>query len=479
MKESNFQPFAYVIVVGSGFAGLAAAIEAHEAGASVVVLEKMAGIGGNSVISDGVVAAAGTPFQKNQGIEDSPERMAADMLTAGQGLGHRDLVLTVAQHSAQSLEWLIDDLGVVFIDCVDQFGGHSAPRSHTPSSGRSGVYIYKRMLTRVRQLKIPIYLRCKVTDLTRDCCGPVNGVRALRGYRYKRYSGDAITIGARGAVILAAGGFAADLDFRSAHDPRLGAAVDTTNKPYATADVIKSAIRIGALPVHLSWIQLGPWTSPDEKRFGAGPDFSGYAGFPYGIMVDPVTGRRFVNELSDRKTRCDALLSLKHPAVVIADAAAVRVSAIDLRRSMQKGVVRSFDSIGQLAQFYAISPSALEGTVRCFNAAFEHPAGDELGKPLLGAASPICHPPYYAMRVWPKTHYTMGGILIDTRARVLDLCGQPINGLYSAGEIAGFGLRPGRGQRHPGGDPPKPPGASGLSGRGGERMLAVEQIDTV
>jgi flavocytochrome c len=437
MKESNFREFADVIVVGSGFAGLAAAIEAHQAGASVVVLEKMAGVGGNSVISDGVVAAAGTPFQKSRGIEDGPEKMAADMLAAGQGLGHRELVLTVAQHSAQALEWLIDELGVVFVDRVDQFGGHSVARSHTPARRRSGAEIYKRMLARVRQLKIPIHLRCKVTDLTRDRCGRVNGVRALNGYRYNSTPGDAITIGARRAVILAAGGFAADVDFRSAHDPRLGAAVDTTNKAYATADLIKSAIRIGALPVHLSWIQLGPWTSPDEKGFGAGPDFAGYAGFPYGIMVDPATGRRFVNELSDRKTRCDAVLSLGHPAVVIADAQAVRLSAIDLGRSMQKGVVRAFDKIGQLAQFYAISPSALERTVGRFNAALEQPAGDEFGKPLLDSALPICHPPFYAMRVWPKTHYTMGGVLIDTRARVLDLCRQPIDGLYGAGEITG------------------------------------------
>ncbi len=437
MQEGNFQEFADVIVVGSGFAGLAAAIEAHQAGAAVVVLEKMAGVGGNSVISDGVVAAAGTPFQKNRGIADSPEKMAADMLAAGQGLGHRDLVLTVAQDSAHALEWLIDELGVVFADRVDRFGGHSLARSHTPARRRSGAEIYKRMLARLRQLKIPIRLRCKVTDLSRDRRGRVDGVRALSGYRYQSTPGEPVTIGARRAVILAAGGFAADVAFRSAHDPRLGAAVDTTNKPYATADLIKSALRIGALPVHLSWIQLGPWTSPDEKGFGAGPDFAGYAGYPYGIMVDPATGRRFVNELADRKTRCDAVLALGHPAVVIADAQAVRLSAIDLGRSMQKGVVRAFDSIGQLARCYAISPPALEHALGRFNAAWEQPAGDEFGKPLLASASPICQPPFYAMRVWPKTHYTMGGVLIDTRARVLDLCRQPIDGLYGAGEITG------------------------------------------
>ena len=429
--------WADVIVVGSGFAGLAAAIEAHRSGASVLVLEKMAGCGGNSVISDGVMAAAGTRFQKAAGIEDSPEKMAADMCRAGQGLNQPDLMLTVAQQSAAVLDWAIEELSVVFRDRIDRFGGHSVPRSHTPQR-RTGADIYKRMLARVRELNIPFRTRCRLTGLAADSAGRIVAVRALDGFRYGgNDTGRPVTIGARRAVVLAAGGFGADIDFRRAQDPRLDAAVDTTNKTYATAEVLQAALRCGAMPVHLSWIQLGPWTSSDEKGFGVGPNFASYAGQPYGMMVDPGTGRRFVNELADRKTRADAMLALGHPAVVIADAEGVRVSQTDVRRSMARGVVRAFDSLEALAAGFEIPAASLAETVARFNAAVAGQAVDEWGKPALENAAPVSHPPYYGMRVWPKTHYTMGGILIDPQARVLDLSGRPMAGLYAAGEITG------------------------------------------
>ena len=105
--------------------------------------------------------------------------------------------------------------------------------------------------------------------------------------------GSAKTIKARKAVILAAGGFANDIDLRTGQDPRLTADVGSTNKHSTTGEALLEAMRIGAMPVHLSWIQLGPWTCPDEKGFGIGPDFASYVAFPYGIVVDPATGNRF------------------------------------------------------------------------------------------------------------------------------------------------------------------------------------------
>ena len=121
-----------VIVVGSGLAGLAAAIEARTAGSDVLVLEKMKGYGGNSTISDGVMAAAGTDLQKKAGISDSPELLIKDMLRAGLHLNHLELVRTVAERSAEAFRWTIDFLGMTYQDRVDQFGGHSVPRCYTP-----------------------------------------------------------------------------------------------------------------------------------------------------------------------------------------------------------------------------------------------------------------------------------------------------------------------------------------------------------
>jgi succinate dehydrogenase/fumarate reductase flavoprotein subunit len=122
---------------------------------------------------------------------------------------------------------------------------------------------------------------------------------------------------------LATGGFGADVSFRSLQDPRLTSDIQTTNKPFATAEALKSALTIGAASVQLSHIQLGAWASPDEKGFGAGPLFADYILFQYGIIIDPATGKRFVNELGDRKKTADAILNVGHSCVGIADHAAV------------------------------------------------------------------------------------------------------------------------------------------------------------
>jgi len=238
-------------------------------------------------------------------------------------------------------------------------------------------------------------------------------------------------------VILAAGGFGADVVFRMAQDPRLTAKIDTTNKPFATAEVIKQAINAGAAPVQLSYIQLGPWASPDEKGYGDGPQFSEYIVFQYGIVIDPATGSRFVNELSDRKTLSDKLLAIGHPCIGMADAKAVKQSGWNIEDAIKKNVVRIFDTLEELAAFYDIPYQNLEETVKEFNGSFIDGVDKSFGKPLIENASPIVNPPYYAMRLWPKVHFTMGGIRINTNAQVIDLEGNIIQGLYAAGEITG------------------------------------------
>ena len=130
-----------VVIIGSGFAGLAAGIEAANTGASVIILEKMKGRGGNSVISDGLMAAAGSALQMEHGIEDTPQDMFDDMLRAGLGLNHPDLVQLLVEKSAATLQWTMDELGVQYQQKVTQLGGHSRPRSHTTSTQSGSVII--------------------------------------------------------------------------------------------------------------------------------------------------------------------------------------------------------------------------------------------------------------------------------------------------------------------------------------------------
>jgi succinate dehydrogenase/fumarate reductase flavoprotein subunit len=115
---SEWDEITDVAVIGSGFAGLVAAIEAHNTGASVVVLEKMHAPGGNSIISDGGIAAAGTEMQRKQGIEDSPDLMYRDMLRAGLSINYPDLVREVTEKSNEVLQWTIDYLGVEYMNRI-------------------------------------------------------------------------------------------------------------------------------------------------------------------------------------------------------------------------------------------------------------------------------------------------------------------------------------------------------------------------
>jgi len=425
------------VIVGSGFAGLSAAIEAKERGADVVVLEKMANPGGNSMISGGLVAAPGSDDQRAAGIEDSPASLLEDMLEAGQGLNDPALASMVADNARNAHAWTRDHVGVEYRSGVNHLGGHSVPRT-LATAQPAGVGIIRPMLALCRELEIPILQRTSMTDLVKDNTGRVIGVVARENFLPGQPdSGQEIRLKAGRGVLLACGGFGSDVQFRSIQDPRLDESIDSTNQAGATSEGLRIGLNHGGTPVHLSWIQLGPRASNDEKGWGVGALFSILAGFPYGIMIDAVTGRRFINELSDRKLRVDAMLARTRMPMAIVDSQGVK-NATTLEQCLKRGVVKSYETIEELCLANGIPTVALSSTIKRYNQAFEKGGEDEFGKPLMHGLSPLNRPPFYAIRLIPKVHHCMGGLRIDTRARVLHLMtGQPIAGLYAAGEITG------------------------------------------
>ncbi|QSX34131.1 flavocytochrome c [Shewanella avicenniae] len=426
-----------VIVVGSGFAGLSAAIEAKLAGANVVVLEKMPVLGGNSTINGGCMSAMGSDLQKKLGIKDSKEAMLADMYKAGLGLNYPEQAQMVVEKSNEAYEWCRDYLGAKFKDSISQFGGHTVPRSIT-TTNQSGSGIVQPMIEKCQALGVAIEKKVYVKRLIVEA-GRVVGLEVLPRYQegqalptkvkfYKAVKG----------VVMANGGFAADVAYRSTQDPRLTGEVATTNHSGATAECLKEMLRVGANPVQLSWIQLGPWASPEEKGFGLAPIFATYSAYTHGIMVNSDTGERFVNEIADRKIRADAILKVGKPGIAFCDEVGMEPSRHVMDKLIERKVVHKFDTLKELAAFYNIPYDKMQAQVDRYNSYVKAGKDPEFDKLFVMGQKPIEKAPFYGVRYWPKAHHSMGGVQIDTQARVIDIeTSKPIPGLFAAGESAG------------------------------------------
>jgi flavocytochrome c len=422
-----------VAVIGSGFAGLAAAIAAASIlpQGKIVVIEKMSTPGGNSVMNAGQIAAVGSEAQHQAGIQDSVELMMGDMLKAGVNLNHPNLIRRMIEESNDVVKWT-QELGVKYRTRVTQLGGHSVPRTLSTENA-SGNDIIEPMLAKIKSMpNVELMLNTAQSSFVLDSDGRrVRGIQVNSGPDEHQHETLLCTKG----VVVASGGFSADVAFRSIQNPSFDDKVMSTNQPGATAEVLKEALKLGAMSVQLSCIQLGPWTSPDEHGFGQAPFFCLGAGFPYGIIVDPNTSSRFVNELGNRYERSMAILKLGHPVVCLTDSNGAQHSLKEDLGSLAPAV-KSFGTMLDLAREYGMDSDGLNDTVRQYNKGVEA-GSDAFNKPLRDDLKPIAQPPFYAARLWPKVHHTMGGLHINADAQVMHIDGYPIPGLYAAGEVAG------------------------------------------
>lgn len=425
-----------ILVVGSGFAGLAAAIEAKMAGSEVVLIEKMPIYGGNSAINGGDMAAVGTPLQVKAGVKDDLALMEADMLKAGKYYNHVDRVKAVAENSAAAVEWCTS-LGVEFTK-LNFHGGHSVPRTNTTSNA-TGADIIKAEVAKLEELGSGVNLNTKLARLIEDEAGRIVGAEVRKNYKLgNEDSGTTAYIKANKAVVLASGGFSNDVKMRVIHEPRLTDAMTSTNHEGATGESLREALKHGAMDVHMDWIQLGPWTSPDELGFGYTPQFcERLVGF--GLMVDPETGKRFVKETGDRKERADKMLALGRITLVLGDSVACEKQVLPriMEGGQEAGVILKFDTLEDIAKEFAIPQDVFLAEVARWNSFIEKKVDDDFGALIMEGATPTQTPPFYVAKLWPKVHHTMGGLVTNLQAQVINQDYEPIAGLYAAGEIAG------------------------------------------
>ncbi|OYU47155.1 MAG: FAD-binding dehydrogenase [Rhizobiales bacterium PAR1] len=409
-----------VLVIGAGACGLAAAIAAHDAGASVAIVEKRERPGGNSSLSTGSVPAANSRFQREAGLTDSPEKMVADLMGIAKETEDLALVRRMAEVSAETVEWLVDTVGarIVLITAYKHIG-HSIQRLHAPVS-RRGQDLVDDFLAAIAKREIPLAVGNAVEDLIVEN-GTVLGARVNAGE-------GAFEIRAQ-KTILAVNGFAAD---------------PTLVKQYCPE--IAGAQYFGALGSHGEAVRWGLKIGAALANMGA---YQGYAAvaYPHGSLLSWTTmekggilvgadAKRFGDESLGYSGYARVVLEQGEYAFAVFDQKIFEVAALEeeFMELVRYGGVKKAETLPELAAMFELDGTELVHAVEAYNLAANGEAKDTFGRSNFGLGA--LKGPFYGCRVVPGLFHTQGGLRVDGNARVLCTDGTPVPGLFAGGGAA-------------------------------------------
>lgn len=411
-----------VVVIGAGGAGLSAAIEAASQGAGVIVLEKREFIGGNTNSSTGGINGAETSFQKALGIEDSKALFFSDIMKGGHYLNDSSLVRTLVENAPSTLDW-IAGMGADLSD-VGLMGGSSVKRTHRPKGGLAiGPHLVKVLCDEAVGKGVEIRTGNTVLDVLMSSDGRAYGVRVGQS------GGPDYTIRAK-AVIIATGGFGANLSMVSAYCPQLSG-FSTVNHRGATGDAFSWVKKFGAELYQMDKIQTHPTVDVRNSLMIT------EAVRGNGAILLNREGERFVNEMDTRDVVSEAILGQTKGTAFLFFDQEVRESLSAIDNYDKLGLLVQSSDLASMALKIGMDEAALSRSIQRYNG-FQSCGDDaDFHRSSVQMPVPLAKAPYYAVEVKPAIHHTMGGIHIDSRARVLDRQGRPVEGLFACGEVTG------------------------------------------
>ena len=408
-----------VVIIGGGGGGLSAAIEAHDAGANVIIVEKMPFLGGNTAIATGGINAAGTVFQEKLGITDTAEIHYADTLAGGEDLNDPELVKFLTENAADAIDWLTD-LGADLSD-VGSLGGATNKRAHRPTGGAAvGNHLVEVLSANVAERGIETMTNTEATELI------VSGDEII-GIKAK--SGDQEYIINAEAVIIASGGFANNAELYTKYAPELDGFI-STNQLGATGDGIELAESVNADFVDLEQIQIHPTVHPET----AGLITEAVRG--NGAILVNTKGERFTNEMLTRDKVSAAILEQEGGRAYLVFDHSVRESLAAIEKYVSQGITTEAETPEALAEALGMDAATLKATIESYNEAVTSGNDTAFGR-TSGLETTFEKAPYYAIEVAPGVHHTMGGIKINTNSEVISTEGSVIKNLYAAGEVTG------------------------------------------
>ena len=457
-----------VVIVGAGGAGMTAAMTASDAGKSVIILESQAMVGGNSVRSTGGMNAAKTVYQdenefgEGAGVEkmlksaadnyadnefitslaatvaqqwadyqanpvgyfDSVELMELDTMVGGKGINNPELVKTLVEGTAPAIDWL-DENGMSLHN-VAAFGGASVKRIHRPVNEEGkvvsvGAYLVPLMEKACQERGVEFILNTTADTILTDANGQAVGVSGTDK------DGNTVTVNAK-AVVLATGGFGANLDMVASYKPELKGFM-TTNAPGIQGQGIAMATAIGAATVDMDQIQIHPTVEANTAALIT----EGLRGD--GAILVNTNGERFTDEVSTRdKVSAAEIAQPGSFSWLIVDQAMADASNV-IQGYITKGYTKQGATYEELAKEIEVDPATFAATMEKWNGCVEAKTDADFGR--TSFANPLNTAPYYAIKVSAGVHHTMGGVVINSSTEVLKEDGSVIPGLFAAGEVTG------------------------------------------
>ena len=457
-----------VVVVGAGGAGMTAAITAAAEGKTVVILESQSMVGGNSVRATGGMNAGKTVYQdenefgESAGVEktlktaaekyadnetitalaktvseqwaayqanptgyfDSVELMELDTMIGGKGINDPELVETLCANSADAIDWL-DEHGITLHN-VSSFGGASVKRIHRPvnAEGKTvsvGSYMIPLLQENCEKAGVKMMLDTTATEILTDANGAAVGVKATGA------SGETVTVNAK-AVVLASGGFGANLDMVVKYKPELKGFM-TTNAPGIQGQGIEMAEAIGAATVDMDQIQIHPTVEANTAALIT----EGLRGD--GAILINEEGQRFIDEVGTRDVVSAAEIAQTGSySWLVVDQAMVDASGV-IQGYIKKGYTVTGATYEELGKAMGVDAAAFAETMDKWNGYVEAKNDPDFGR--TSFANPLNTAPYYAVKVTAGVHHTMGGLKINANTEVLNEKGEVIPGLFAAGEVTG------------------------------------------
>lgn len=419
-KETEYETEADIIVVGGGAAGMTAAITASDEGAKVILLEKSAVLGGNTVCAANGINAADSAVQleneKYNEVKASVEGL--EDLQMNNDDAKEELVKAFAENSGETIDWL-SGLGVDFeVDIQED------PRNEKQNyymlkaneNGTTAITMISKVSAELKNKGITAYYNMDAYKLVMDA-GKVTGVIA------KDADGNDVTF--TGKVLLATGGFGQNSELVGKYNEHLANAVTDEVAP-TTGEGLLMALEAGADTANLDAIQTFPAVIPG---YGMILPFA----LPGGFTPDAL----YVNNKAERFTAegfeiPDAILAQdKGEVYCIFDDSGMNDT---MKTLLSNGIIFEGKDAAELAGKLGIDGTALQNTIDAFNEDIKDGTDDAFGR---GENLNEISGTLYGYRFGVGAHYFMGGVLINEKTQVIDTEGNPIVGLYAAGEVTG------------------------------------------